>query len=332
MKVRHIFSGVASLLVLVFCVSQNLVLAQGNPLTHKDFRTSILFLPDAETTKLNAGNTFLTRVGQNVGPNVQVNEPQEPFPNGLLGRSETTIASDPTGLLLLAGWNDAEGFCAKPFNAGCDGDAEPGLSGFGFSSDGGQTWIDAGTPFVFEAPDPQGVIRGVVTRGDPWLDTGGPGQKTYFYANLGVFDDGPFSPAALFPAPAGVTVHRGQFTDGSFNFTDAVLIQSPNFPDDFLDKEAMCAGKTPQTQDQVVVSVTNFIEVDGEPFFGFGQIEAYTSTDGAATFARTIVQPDETISVEENDGIVNQGSTCAISREGKIFVAWQRGFLSPFFG
>jgi hypothetical protein len=38
-----------------------------------------------------------------VGANNQINDPQVPAPNGLLGRSETTIASDPSGRFLLSG-------------------------------------------------------------------------------------------------------------------------------------------------------------------------------------------------------------------------------------
>ena len=87
------------------------------------------------------------------------------------------------------------------------------------------------------------------------------------------------------------------------------------------------------TQNDVTVSVTNFIEVAATPFFGFGQIEAYGSTDRATSFtAPTIVQSDETISVPLNQGIVNQGSDCAYGPDGELYVAWERGFLFPFFG
>src|SRR3990170_3264333 len=42
-----------------------------------------------------------------VGPNVRVNAAQ----TSLLGRSETTIATSVDGTKLVAGWNDAQGFC-----------------------------------------------------------------------------------------------------------------------------------------------------------------------------------------------------------------------------
>jgi len=58
-----------------------------------------------------------------------------PCPNGLLGRSETSIAASTDGQFIVTGWNDAQGFCTPVFGGGC-GPGEPnGLSGFGFSSD-----------------------------------------------------------------------------------------------------------------------------------------------------------------------------------------------------
>src|SRR5216684_6247303 len=44
-----------------------------------------------------------------VGPNVRVNDPQQ----GLLGRSETTVAASGDGEQVLVGFNDAQGFAAR---------------------------------------------------------------------------------------------------------------------------------------------------------------------------------------------------------------------------
>jgi hypothetical protein len=306
----------------------NVAQAQDFPESHKMFLSSDSYTAldaaalEAITQALTeqALPVVLAHVGDNVGTNVQVNDPQFPFPNGFLGRSETTIAADRSGQFMVTGWNDADGFCGPPFNAGCVPaiPTGPGLSGYGFSSDGGATWTDAGAPFVFGIP-------GVVTRGDPWLDTGGPGQKTYYYANLGVFIDG--------SAGGGVSVHRGKFSNKNFAFNNAVLIQPANLANDFLDKETLCAGHTSAIKNEVAVSVTNFAEVAGIPQYGFGQIEVYASTDRAGSFPTLgIAQADETISVLLNEGIVNQGSECAYGPNGEIYVAWERGYLSPFFG
>ena len=72
-----------------------------------------------------------------------------------------------------------------------------------------------------------------------------------------------------------------------------MLLQSPNYPRDFLDKEHIAADKRGDTNN-VYVSVTNFMEVGCMPFFGFGQIELFSSIDGGETWSRSIVQPDET--------------------------------------
>jgi hypothetical protein len=157
------------------------------------------------------------------------------------------------------------------------------------------------------------------------MDTGGPGEKTYYYANLAV------DLTSTSPGLGGMVVHRGQFSKKNFAFNHGIFLASPNAPNDFLDKEALCAGKTGKTKDWVVVTVTNFAEVSGIPFFGFGQIEAYTSQDRSNSYLRTIVQPDETISVPLNEGIINQGSACAIARNGEIYVVWERGYLYPFY-
>lgn len=255
-----------------------------------------------------------------VGPNILINDPQLPLPDGLLGRSETTIAASGNGKFLLAGWNDADGFCGPPFNAPCTPPTVPGLSGYAYSYDGGQTWTDGGAPFVVSTSGGDKV-----TRGDPAMDVGGYGNDTFYYANLAVDTTSPS------PGIGGMTVHAGSFSAKDFNWHSGTFIQSPNAPNDFLDKELIAVDKRGRS-DSVYVSVTNFKEVAGIPFFGFGQIEVYYSTDGAATFNRSIVQPDETISVPLNEGIINQGSEPAVGPDGTVYIAWERGFLSPFYG
>ena len=148
---------------------------------------------DLEATQ--AGPTSPTGTGRppRVGPNAAANGPQAFFPNGLVGRSETTIAGTDDGQLLIAGWNDAQGFCGAPFGNPCPQQVPHGLSGYGFSVDGGLTWIDGGGPDVF---------NNILSRGDPWLDRGGFDGQTFFYANLAI--DAPTG------ASLGVSVHRGR--------------------------------------------------------------------------------------------------------------------------
>ena len=256
-----------------------------------------------------------------------MNAPQVPFPAGLLSRSETTLAVGGQGKFVVVGWNDAEGFLHAPFR-GVPG--APGLSGFGFSTDGGQTFTDGGTPF-FPAVDPANPSCGnLVTRGDPWLDIGGPGIDTVYYTNLSVHESvSCFS--SFFGFPAGVTVHRGQFSDNSFSFNDVRLLQSPNFPFDFYDKEALAADKN-GSRPHVYVAVTNFIgiPISSACTFagGFGQIEVWSSLDGGNTYSGpTIVQPDLTNLADTtcSTGRLEQGSQPAVGPDGEVYVAWQDG-------
>jgi len=245
----------------------------------------------------------LSKAGLGVGPNVVMSAPFDPTPGAdRRGRSELSITSDPSGRFLVAGWNDAQGFLFAPF-----GGSLPalGISGYAFSADGGETWTDGGAPFIFDTP-------GVVSRGDPWLDTGGPGQKTYYYANLAVLEDN--SNIGI-----GIVVHRGSFTGNTFAFDHAVYIPAPN-PGDSFDKESICAGKSDGTKDMVVVATTNFTAAGDN-----GAIEAFISNDQANTFTRTIVQPAE-------GAPLNQGADCAIDFNGSIYVVWERGKLSPALG
>jgi hypothetical protein len=262
-----------------------------------------------------------------VGANRQVSDPQLAFPDGLLGRSETTIAGVAGGLWLVAGWNDAEGFCGPPRNIACPAPPVPGMTGYAVSRDGGLTWTDGGAPppgtRIAFGPGAAGVSATgrFVTAADPSLDASGPGPGTLWYANVGFFDDF----GATF---VGVTLHPGRFgSGGSFAWGEPFLLQSPNFPRDTLDKEHVEADGS-----SLYVSVTNFVEVGGIPSRGLGQIDFFHSQDDGATWGRSIVQPDETISATLNRGIVNQGSEPAVGPDGEVYVVWQRGFLSPFFG
>jgi hypothetical protein len=71
----------------------------------------------AQSTAGRSGPTSPTGTGRppRIGPNTQVNAPQQPFPNGLLGRSETAIATSEDGTNILVGFNDAQGFCFPLF-------------------------------------------------------------------------------------------------------------------------------------------------------------------------------------------------------------------------
>jgi len=264
-----------------------------------------------------------------VGPNLEISDPQQSYPNGLTGRSETTLAASQGGRVLVVGWNDLEGYCGPPWNVPCPAPPTPGFTGYAVSSDGGRSFDDRGAPFVGTrigfGPGGAGISPSgrYVTGGDPSLDSGGPGGRRVYFANRSYFEES-------FVNTAGVSVHMG--TVGGRNglvFDDAALLQSPDFPVDELDKPHVAADHRPWS-DLVTVSLTNLKQVDGVPRSGLGQIEAYTSLDGGATWGRSIIQPDETQAPHEQ-GVINQGSEPVVAPDGTIYVVWQRGYLSPFF-
>ena len=247
-----------------------------------------------------------------VGANRQVNAVQQGFPKGLFGRSETTIAATTDGQFLAFGWNNAQGFCGPPFGAACTPPALPGLSGFGFSSDGGVTYVDGGAP---------PVINHAFTRGDPWMDLGGFDNATFYYANLSVHD--------TTAANLGVSVHRGHFTNGVLNWEDIQVFNAPGAPNDLYDKEAIATAK--DGSGTGYVSVTNFIAVCGFAQAGAGQIEVWRTQDGGLSWqGPTIVAPDTTTPTTPGPGCgatqtLQQSSVPAIGPNGEVYEVFQFG-------
>jgi hypothetical protein len=287
--------------------------------THQDLVSGGSVLPDTAGTAMGPSSPTGTGKPPRVGPNVRVNAPQQGFPNGLFGRSETTVAASDDGQLLTAGFNDAQGFCGPPFGVACTPPPSPGLSGFAFSSDSGMTWTDTGPP---------PVIDHVFTRGDPWLDRGGFDNSTFYYANLAVDDRTGNS--------LGASVHRGHFSGGGFSFQDVHVLAPPN-PADSYDKEAIAAAK--DGSGTAYVSLTNFVALPCPKFpnvaGAFGQIEVWRTHDAGDTWqGPTVVSPDKTSANPAdpncgNFGVLQQSSVPAIGPDGAVYVTWQFG---PTFG
>jgi hypothetical protein len=320
---------VFTLAILGLCsvsVVSIITLAQVQPAdieNHQDFRSGGATLPDMDANS--PGPSSRTGIGPppRIGPNARVNDPQTPFPDGLLGRSEITVAAINGGQQIVVGFNDAQGFCGPPFGVPCTPESPAGLSGFGFSTDGGLTGTDGG------APDPA-LFGNVFTRGDPWLDRGSFGGNTFFYANLSI--------DATTGADLGVSVHRGHFNGGSFASEDVRVFNAPNAvnlcqvfgapsgtlaPCDFYDKEAITVDK--KGSPDGYVSVTNFIATCGFAQHGFGQIEVWRTHDGGDTWLGPVI-----VSLDQSDlgcpgGILQQSSNPAIGPNGEVFVAWQFG-------
>jgi len=250
-----------------------------------------------------------------VGDNVQVNSPQQFFPDGLIGRSGTALASDPSGQNLVAAWQDSQGFCGPPIGVPCTPQSPPGLTGWAYSTDGGATWTDGGGP---------PVVDHVLTGGHPWLERGGVDNRTFYLANRAIHDQVRGAAGLL-----GVSIHRGHFEGDTFMWDDLIHLDEPT-PNEFYSRQGLAAAK--DGSGLVVVSLTNSIELCGQPFGGFGQIELYRSPDGGDTWlGPVIVSPDATYNTDPNDpdcgtvGPFQISSSPAIGPDGEVYVAWQFG-------
>ena len=179
-----------------------------------DLVSAMPLTPDAVgVTEIPAAAGGPTGTGQppRIGANVIANAPQAGLLIGAVGRGETTLTMH--GQNLVAGWNDAQGFCGPPLGVVppfslCTPQSPAGLSGYAFSTNGGQTWTDGG------GPDPFG---GVLSRGDPWMDNNGAG--TFYYANLAVDQEDAES--------LGVGIWRGAFNGSSFSWSGVKTFDSP---------------------------------------------------------------------------------------------------------
>ncbi|MBV8949385.1 MAG: hypothetical protein JOZ99_00800, partial [Actinobacteria bacterium] len=114
-------------------------------------------------------------------------------PNGLrgYGQEETSLAVN--GSYVVEAWNDATGFfspCGSP-------QYKEELTGFGFSADGGKTFLDMGGLPNNTCGGPNGYFYG----GDPSVETATIGGVSYFYIsslfNANAFSSGTLSKVAM---------------------------------------------------------------------------------------------------------------------------------------
>ncbi len=284
-------------------------IAQGaEPILPKDELVSAAALTLDDTASSAASGPTGTGPPPRVGPNVRANAAQVLPGAGLLGRSETTIAGTDDGENLVAGFNDAQGFCGPPFGVACTPQSPPGLSGYAFSTDGGLTWTDGGGPSL--------LGTSILTRGDPWLDRDGAG--TFFYANLSV--------NSVSGADLGVSVHRGHFAGSAFTWDNVTAFNAPNAPRDFYDKEAIAVAK--DASRRAYVSLTNFKEICGVPVFGNGQIEVWRTANGGDTWQGPVIAGPEaadSVAACGASGHLQQSSAPAVGPSGEVYVVWQFG-------
>jgi len=253
--------------------------------------------------------------GPEVGPNVQVNDPQHLFPADFPSRNSTTIAVSEEGEEMLVGWDDFQGFCGPPNNRPCPPPSPRGLSGYGFSTDRGTSWTDGGAPF------PIGLAQ---TAGHPWVDRGGEdgGETFYFTSRMRTGVAG----------SAGIGVHRGHFAAGTFVWDDAQLLAPAN-PNDFYSRQAIAAAKDDSGAAYIVQS--DILQFCGIAAGGYGQIEVFRSHDGGDSWqGPVVVSPDTGSPTNPSDpqcgitGTQQVAPVVTIGTHGEVYVLWQYG---PFF-
>lgn len=243
--------------------------------------------------------------GPVVSPNVQVNDPSLLFPAGLQTRNTTTLAASEDGQGLLAGWDDFEGFCGllRP----CPAPAVPGISGYGFSTDGGQTWTDAGAPFP---------IGPAFTAGHSWVDRGGEEDDEVFYSTSRV------QTGAGFTSTVGLGVHRGHFGAGTFVWDDAQIIPQTH-AGDVYSRQAIAAAK--DDSGAAYIAHCNVREHCGIAAAGAGQIEVFRTHDGGDTWEGQTVLSGDLVENCGASGTLQVAPVPAVGADGEVYVVWQYG-------
>jgi len=190
-------------------------------------------------------------------------------PGGLC-QSEVSIASSCN--YVVAAWNDGEG--------------TPTFQGFAYSSDGGKTWTDGGSPPTTNvgtwASDPVVVVN--------------PTTRAFYYAGL-------CDPA---PGTNGVGVVRGTFRGGTFRWETPKLVRQYNTSTDVIDKEWLAVDPATGT---LYLSYSHFTG-------GSDQIDFERSTDDNQTWTSL-----QTLSSAQDAGYV-QGSRPAVGPDGEVYVVW----------
>ncbi len=256
--------------------------------------------------------------GPKVSPNVRVNAPQKAFPLDDPTRSTATLAASEDGTQLVAGWDDFQGFCGAPTNLACPPQSPAGLSGYGFSTNGGASWTDGGA-----AP----LIDGAWTAGHPWVDRGTDhGLDNYYFTSR-------MRTSNVGTASAGIGISRGHFArahGGTFVWDNSQIINSTT-PGDFYSRQSVAAAKDGSGAAYVVLS--NILALCGEPAFGFGQIEAWRTHDGGLSWdGPVIVSADDSgPNVDPNDpdcalfGTQQVIPVVSLGPGGQVYVVWQFG-------
>jgi len=230
------------------------------------------------------------------GPNVRANDPSaDVFPDA--GQAEQSIAA--IGNNLLMAWNDGNGF---------DTFTPPNwqLQGYGYSTNGGTTWTDAGViPPLTVSPGSANWMWS----SDPVV-TVREATGEFWYAGL-VSPDGPPPPDGT-GTHNGVAVVKGTFTGSTFTWGTPVLAFQGLNTQVSYDKEWITVDPA---NGNLYLVYTNFFTAGA----GGDQIEFRRSLDGGATWGGALVLSSSL----DNSKFAVQGARVVVGPGHEVYVVWQ---------
>lgn len=199
-------------------------------------------------------------------------------------QSETSIASNPAGTILVAGYNEQRGFAVAPVS----------VSGISRSTDGGTTWDE-----VPVGPGGLGVLPGGTGQvfGDPeieWSPSLNGGTGGFVYASI--FVNGGLQ---------GMCIHTSDPTGATWTGPIAVgptFIAAAAADKEFIDVH--------QTTGRILMSWTNF------PNAGGAEIRTTVSTDNGATWSPSVIVGTDTGFVQSSMPSFQEGTNNA-------YVVWR---------
>ncbi len=222
--------------------------------------------------------------------------------------NEPTVAIDPTNPnVVVAGWNDY-----------CMTDLAAGWMGLGFSTDGGQTWMDStlpGYPLDDSAEGAASPLKGRTDSGDPLVAFDNDGRL--FVGGISFNRTKPqlgsvfVSTYGARPGPAGVS---GQLPKDYLRTLIIGKAGTPSLSGIFQDKPLMEVDRSTASpyEDNVYFCWTKFQ--------GFGRSKIYVarSTDHGRSFTRGEIVSDGNV----------QGCDIAVEHDGDVYVSWRTAATS----
>jgi len=271
------------------------------------------------------------------------NPAEDVTPSGVqaYGQSEVSVAA--VGPYAVEAWNDATGFfapCPSPMN-------KEELTGFGFSADGGNTFVDEGGV-------PNSNCQADVVFGDPSVEAWRSGGKDYFYITS-LFDNLSFSGLSFLELTACQASGTGTSASLSCGqpIVAAVSAECQRFNGvpfcSFEDKEFLSIDPV---RGRLYLSYTDFGLTPSSPIFQ-GEIDL-TACDigtpsggvgpaggtagnpvcetGAPTMPHAVTHTPYFV-VQPGQTCENEGSYPAVDpATGDVYVAFEHNWASNFFG